>query len=223
MENKNQLIRDILIKQVNEKYFTSLDSENSIWRNKQFTKLSKIISNFDFKPFSKTTKINLSSRTIVKFYKGDNVAEDTLSILVICAYSDDIDFINYLKLNYNSSLNFAWEAFQEYLSNSNPVSENHNLNKKNHSESKLLQFRDPLLFIYKQLKNNYIYVFIFYVILYQVSVIFLAITTNVWDGIDFPLNKSISVYFGYLFFAISATQFTSVSYTHLTLPTKRIV
>lgn len=220
MKNKHEYIKGVLIEQLTKKYL-SYNSEDSKYGDKEFKILSKIVASFDFSFFDKRN-ITLGNRTIRKIFNNEDVGDETLSILVLIAFKDDNAFFDYLKDNFklDSEFRFVWILFQKYLleTDSNNYKK-YDFNEKNYTNVEKLQFIDPLLFVYKNLNENPKYLLIFYVIIYQISIVLLALITNVWDGIDYPLSKSMSVYIGYFFYALSATQLTlfNVEYRNLIL------
>ena len=213
MKTNKTISRTHLLGLLSRKFLPSKIEKNEKWIGKDFKIIENEIESTCFIQFS-NIPVKLSDRTIRKFYNNEQVSNHTLSVLVLLALKDDVKFISYFGKNHENKLDEGWFAFERFILID---SEKTALVEEGNDEIPLNFFTDPLLVIYKVLKNKKLYLKLFFTLIYPVVIIIWAIVIGVWDGIDYPLKKSVSVWFGYFFYAISATQLTlfSVAYKEL--------
>ena len=192
----------LLQEKITIKFLPYLKETNPKWKTKEFDIIVEAINNSDFSRFS-DIPVRLTDRTIRKFFGNLPIGKNSLSILVLLVYRENEAFLNYFHLNYNNKLEFAWDAFLTFTS----FQDSQIINKKNELEN-TVNFSDPLFFLYNLTNKNSTYLLLFFLIIYPLIIITWAYASNVWTDIDYPLNKSMGVYIGYFFYAISAAQLT---------------
>ena len=187
-----------------EKYFRHHGSETKTWKHKQCVSLTERLTKSGYTQAP-------SPRTLYNFSKTGKASDYTLSTLVHAVYNDNKEFMEYFNAEYQGNDELKWEAFADFTSWQFDSQAYNKTMQEDNGLSKIAEkadFGDPLLFISRKLGGKVPVLFTFYLFIYSVAVISLAMLTGVWDSIDYPLSQSYTVWIGYVFFAAAATFIT---------------